>query len=285
MSVASRVAVGRRQRDASRRFRVNPLVFIGGFLVSTLVVAALAAPLITKHPPLQQDLLHPLAPPSRDHWLGTDQLGRDTFSRLVYAARLDLRLACGSVAASLAVGTALGLLAGYSRGWRDTLITRIGDVISAIPTVVLLLALLFVLGARESSMYVAFAALGWVAYMRIVRAEVIAVRGQDYVLAARAGGLPRRRVMRRHILPNVISQALTFSMLDVVNVIGLIVFVGFVNLGIQPPTPEWGVMMSEGAPLLQTHWELTTLPGVAVVIVGLGFALIGDGLRETWRFG
>lgn len=253
-------------------------------MVATLVIAAVTAPLITKYPPLQQDLLHPLASPSADHWLGTDQLGRDTFSRLLYAARLDLRLACGCVALSLAIGTVFGCFAGYARGWPDTVITRIGDVISAIPTLVLLLALLLVLGARESSMYVAFAALGWVAYMRIVRAEVIAVRSQDYVLAARAGGLPRRRVVRRHILPNVVSQALTFSMLDVVNVIGLIVFVGFVNLGIQPPTPEWGVMMSDGAPLLQTHWELTTLPGIAVVIVGLGFALIGDGLREMSSF-
>jgi peptide/nickel transport system permease protein len=156
-------------------------------------------------------------------------------------------------------------------------------VIAAVPIVVLLLALVLVLGGGESSIYIALGSVGWVVYMRIVRAEVLVAREQDYVYAARAGGLSTPRVIVRHLVPNVLSQAVTFAMLDVVNVLSLVVFIGYLGFGIQPPTPEWGGMISEGQALLQTHWQIATFPGLAVVLTGFGFALLGDGLRDVWR--
>jgi peptide/nickel transport system permease protein len=262
-----------------RRRRSGTLV-AGLVIIGTLVLLAVAASVIVPHDPVRQDLGAALQGPSAEHWLGTDQLGRDVLARLLHAARLDLRIAALSVLAALVIGGVLGGVAGYFGRWAEMAIMRVADVISSIPTIILMLAMVFVLGQRESALYIAIASIGWVAYARIVRAEVIVARDQEYVLAARAGGLSNVRVLFRHILPNVLTQAIAFAMLDVVNVIALIVFVGYLGLGVQPPTPEWGAMIADGQTLLQTNWQLTTFPGVMVVLTGLGFALAGDGLQD-----
>jgi peptide/nickel transport system permease protein len=279
------VVVSAKPRPRLRsRLRHRNLPLIGGtVIVGAIILLALAAPLITSYKPTRINLLDPFAPISSHHLLGTDELGRDVFTRILYAARLDLRLAIVSVVVALSIGAALGCAAGYYGRWVDVAISRLGDVIAAVPLVVLLLVLVLVLGGGESSFYVALGSVGWVVYMRIVRAEVLVAREHDYIGAARAGGVSTRRVIFRHLLPNVLSQAVTFAMLDVVNVLSLVVFVGYLGFGIEPPTPEWGGMISEGQTLLQTHWQLSTFPGLAVVITGFGFALLGDGLRDAWR--
>jgi peptide/nickel transport system permease protein len=260
-----------------------PTLVTGVALVCAVLLAAVAAPLITGHDPLAQDLTSILQGPSSAHWLGTDQLGRDYFARLVFAARVDLRIGVVAVTFAFIVGSVLGSIAGYFGGFVDSLIMRISDIVAAIPVTVLVIALVFVLGQGELSIYVAFTIIGWVAYARIVRAEVVVAKAQDYVIAARVAGLSPRRVLTRHVLPNAVTQAITFAMTDVVNVMLAIVVLGFLGLGIAPPTPEWGAMMSDGQALLQTRWQLATLPGLAVLITGLGFALTGDGLADLLR--
>ena len=266
----------------SRAFRTRPLI-AGLLIVGAMVLVAVAAPLIAPAEPLQQDVTRVLEGPSSDHLLGTDHLGRDFLSRLIYAARLDLRIGVVAVALAFVTGSVLGCVAGYFGRFADTLIMRFADVVAAIPITVLVIALVFVLGQGERSIYVAFVAFGWVAYARIVRAEVILARKRDYVVAARAAGLGPLRILRRHILPNAMTQTLTFAMTDVVNVILAIIVLGFLGLGVAPPTPEWGAMIAEGQTLLETRWYLSTLPGLAVVVTGLGFALIGDGLSDLLR--
>jgi peptide/nickel transport system permease protein len=255
----------------------------GCAILGVVLLAAVLAPLVATHDPVQPDVDSLLRGPSGEHWLGTDQLGRDVFSRIVYAARLDLRIGVLAVAIMFVLGTSLGALAGYVGGFVDSIIMRLADMVAAIPVTVLVIALVFVLGQGELSLYIAFAIVGWVAYARIVRAEVLLTKPNDYVVAAHVAGLSRVRVLTRHILPNALTQAITFAMTDVVNVILAIVVLGFLGLGIAPPTPEWGSMIADGQALLQSRWHLATLPGVAVLITGVGFILVGDGLSDLLK--
>jgi peptide/nickel transport system permease protein len=270
-------------RAPRRTWRRVPNLVAGLAIVVAVLIAAFLAPLIATHDPVTPDVTAILQGPSSEHWLGTDQLGRDVFSRLVYAARVDLRIGVVAVAIVFILGSVAGGLAGYFGGAPDSLIMRVADMVAAIPVTVLVIALVFVLGQGESSIYLAFAIIGWVAYARIVRAEVLIAKSQDYVVAARLAGLSSMRVLVRHVLPNAMTQATTFAMTDVVNVMLAIVVLGFLGLGIAPPTPEWGAMISDGQAHLQTRWQLATLPGLAVLITGLGFALIGDGLNDLLR--
>jgi peptide/nickel transport system permease protein len=273
----------REQSTFGRRALRTPAFVAGAIIVLGLTVLALAAPVITPYSPTQQNLLEILQGPSRHHWLGTDALGRDELTRVIYAARVDLRIAVICVGLSLCLGIVLGAAAGYFGGFVETAIMRFADILSATPLIVIVIVLVFVLGAGERSIYITIAAIAWVAYARIMRAEVILAKDREYVLAARAEGLSTARILGRHILPNAVTQALTFATSDIVNIIMVIVFLGFLGLGIEPPSAEWGVMISDGQPLLQTKWQLVVIPGIAVVITGLGFALLGDGLSDLLR--
>jgi peptide/nickel transport system permease protein len=244
---------------------------------------ALAAPLITSHSPTEQDLNNILAGPSSEHWLGTDQLGRDEFSRLLYGARVDLRVAFLAVLFPFILGTTLGCLAGYYGRALDTGIMRLVDIMVAFPFYVLIIALVFVLGPGARSIYIAITLVGWVSYARILSGEILVAKRQEYVLAAQAAGFRDMRIIRRHLLPNVITQAIVFAMSDIVLDILAIVTLGYLGLGIQPPTPDWGGMISDGQAFLTTRWELSTIPGVAVIITALGLSLIGDGLADLLR--
>ena len=248
---------------------------VAGLTITVIIIGlAVFAPLITPYNPIAQNLNDTLQGPSAAHWLGTDELGRDIWTRLLYGGRVDLR-----------VGTILGSLAGYFGGWAELVIMRLVDVVVAFPFYVLVIALVFVLGPGERSIYIAITAVGWVSYARLVRAEILVAKRQEYVLAAQAGGLSNLRIMGRHLLPNVISQSIIYAMSDIVQDILAIVTLGYFGLGIPPPTAEWGSMINEGQNFLSTHWELTTIPGIAVVIVGLGLSLIGDGLADLLRPG
>ena len=271
-------------RSAGRWYR-QPALVAGLAILAVVVGLALAAPLITSYNPITQNLNASLLPPSTQHLLGTDQLGRDTFTRLLYGLRLDLRIAFIAVLLPFVLGTVLGSLAGYFGGWADTTIMRLVDIVVAFPFYVLIIALVFVLGPGERSIYLAITLVGWVAYARIIRGEILVAKRQDYVTAARSGGLSNVRIMRRHLLPNVITQAFIYGMSDIVQDILAIVTLGYLGLGIPPPTADLGSMINDGQNFLSTHWQLTTFPGLAIVIVGLGLSLTGDGLADLLRPG
>lgn len=272
------------ERAKRRRRQRNVPLAAGLALLLLIVLAAVFAPLLTHWDPIEQDLVNARsAPGTSGHLLGTDALGRDVFSRLLYGARIDLRVGILAVISPFFIGTVLGLTAGWFGGWLDTLIMRIVDVVIAFPFFVLVIAVVFALGAGTGSVYVAITLVGWVAYCRIVRGEVLVAKEQEYALAARASGLPTWRILFRHLLPNVVLQAVIYSMSDIVLTILAIVTLGYLGLGVPPPTPDWGSMISDGQQFLLTQWYLATIPGLAVVITGFALALVADGLVE--RFG
>ncbi|HEY4991245.1 MAG TPA: ABC transporter permease, partial [Nakamurella sp.] len=285
MTTTAVAATARAQRRADRRWYRQPALMAGVVILIIVVGMALAAPLITSYNPNAQDLTASLAGPSGHHLLGTDQLGRDTFTRLLYGLRLDLRIAFIAVLFPFVLGTVLGTLAGYFGGWVDAVIMRLVDIVVAFPFYVLVIALVFVLGPGERSIYIAITAVGWVAYARIIRGEILVAKRQDYVTAARSGGLSNLRIMSRHLLPNVITQAFIYAMSDIVQDILAIVTLGYLGLGIPPPTADLGSMINDGQNFLSTHWQLTTIPGLVVVVVGLGLSLVGDGLADLLRPG
>lgn len=263
------------------RRRYNWTLLTGGTLLGLIVAAAVFAPLITSFDPVQQDLANPLLKPGTDgHLLGTDQLGRDVFSRLLYGGRVDLQVGALAVIFPFTIGAFLGLVAGWSGGWFDTLLMRVIDMVLAFPFFILVIALVFVLGPGTSSVYVAITLVGWVAYARIVRGEVLVAKEQDWALAARVSGLPTYRILLRHVLPNVFTQATVFAMNDVVLAILAIVTLGYLGVGVPPPTPDWGSMIQENQSFILTRWDLSALPGLAVVITGLALSLIADGIVQ-----
>jgi peptide/nickel transport system permease protein len=266
-----------------RRWYRTPAFVAGLLIVGTIVAMALAAPLLTSHSPTQQDLTHTLQGPSSEHWLGTDQLGRDVWSRLLYGGRVDLRVAFLAVLFPFFLGTTLGCISGYYGRFLDTGIMRLVDVMVAFPFYVLIIALVFVLGPGARSIYIAITLVGWVSYARIIRGEILVAKRQEYVLAAQAAGFRDLRIVVRHLLPNVITQAIVFAMSDIVLDILAIVTLGYLGLGIQPPIPDWGGMIADGQSFLTTKWQLSTIPGVAVIITALGLSLLGDGLADLLR--
>ena len=279
---AASKAAGRRRSVALRRL---PLI-IGLVLLAIAILAVTFAPLLTSAPPNQIDVLNPLAPPlTPGHLLGTDQFGRDLLSRILYGGRIDLAIAFGATSVTLVGGTIIGLVAGYSGGKIDNVLMRIVDLFFAFPFLVLIIAIIAMLGPSLFNIFLAIWITSWVAYARIMRAQVIVAKKQQYVLAARALGYSRTRVMLRHILPNTASAVIIFSMVDAIGNIILAASLGFLGLGVQPPTPEWGTMISDGQNYITTAWWLTTFPGLAVVFVGVAFSLIGDGLADVLRPG
>jgi peptide/nickel transport system permease protein len=269
-----------RQRSSER----NLTLYAGLTLFALIVLAAVFAPLLTSADPLQQNLLEArLAPGSSGHLLGTDDLGRDVLSRILYGARVDVRVGVLAVLTPLVIGSVLGLLCGWWGRWFDTIVMRLVDIVVAFPFLVLVIALVFVLGQGTKSIYIAISAVGWVAYCRIVRGQVLVAKEQEYALAARASGLPTWRILLRHVLPNVILQAIVYAMSDIVLSILAIVTLSYLGLGVAPPSPEWGSMIAEGQNSLLTQWYLATIPGLCVVVVGLALALVADGLVNQFN--
>ena len=271
------------RRGFRRRWYRTPSFVAGISIIGLIVLLGALAPLITWHDPIQQDLLANLQGSSWSHPLGTDELGRDVLSRMVYAIRTDLKIAFLAVIIPFVLGTAIGLVSGYFGGWTDSIASWAVSVVVAFPFYVLIIALVFVLGSGTRNIYIAIALVGWVSYTRIVRGEVLVAKRREYILAARAAGLSSVRIMVRHVLPNVITQAIVFAMSDIVLSILAIVTLGYLGLGVQPPTPDWGRMIADGQPYLTTNWELSTYPGLAVILTALGLSLIADGLADLLR--
>jgi peptide/nickel transport system permease protein len=284
-SVLMPVPAEQSQPRQARRWYRQPALMSGIVILGIILFLAAAAPLLSSYNPIAQNLSASLLGPSTHHLLGTDQLGRDTWTRLLYGLRNDLRIAFIAVLFPFCLGTAAGSVAGYFGGWVDAVIMRLVDIVVAFPFYVLVIALVFVLGPGERSIYIAITVVGWVSYARIIRGEILVAKRQDYVLAAQSGGLSSVRIMARHLLPNVITQAIIYAMSDIVQDILAIVTLGYFGLGVPPPTPDLGSMINDGQNFLSTHWQLTTIPGLAVVVVGLGLSLIGDGLADLIRPG
>jgi peptide/nickel transport system permease protein len=253
----------------------------GAGVVTLLALAAAGAPLLAAAPPEAQDLSSRLAPPSWRHPLGTDQLGRDILSRIVYGARISLTVGFLVVGLAGSLGTAVGLVAGYTGGWVDDLVMRITEIFFAFPALILGMAIAAALGPNLFHAMVAIAAVTWPVYARLARGEVLRLREEEFVLAARAMGAPELRILGRHVLPNVLPPLLVQASFHMGEAILTAAGLSFIGFGAQPPTPEWGVMVSEGRDYITTQWWVPTLPGIAIFLAVTGFNLLGDSLRDV----
>ena len=259
--------------------RRNPTMAVGGFLLLLMLFVAVFAPLLWTADPTALAPAKRTREPSALYWFGTDMLGRDVYSRVIYGARVSLMVGFSVAFCAGIVGTTIGLVSGFIRGV-DAIVMRVVDVFFAFPFYVLVIVLVFVFGSGEKSIYLAIAAVSWVAYAKIMRGELLVAKKQDYVVAARLGGMSHGRILVKHIAPNVLSQALIYAMSDIVMDILAIVTLGYLGLGIAPPTAEWGSMILDGQEFITTQWLQATIPGLAVVVTSLGLSLLGDGLSD-----
>jgi peptide/nickel transport system permease protein len=255
----------------------------GLLLLATLLLLAYVGPYLLNQDPLAVDFDQALLAPSLTHLFGTDDLGRDVLARVVHAAATDLQIALVCVLLPFAIGTTIGLLSGYIGGWVDAVLMRLVDILWAFPFYVLVIAIVGSMGPSIGNMYLAFTLVIWISFARIVRGEVLLVKNAEYIQAAKVLGYSQLRIVLRHVLPNVITPAIVFMMADVVLTILAVTSLGFLGLGIQPPTPEWGVMISEGRNFILDAWWISLFPGLAIVYVGITFALLGDGLDDFLR--
>jgi len=266
-----------------RRVRENPLVAAGGAVAVVIVVVAILAPLLAPYPADAGSATHPLSvllPPSASHWFGTDQVGRDIFSRVVYGARVSPVIAFFVILISCAVGIPLGLAAGFFGGFIDEAIMRVTDVFLAFPALLLALAFASVLPPSLTSTTLAITIAWWPWYTRLIRGQAASVAARPYVESCRALGISRMRIIFRHILPNAVTPLIVQISLDVGGVILTASALSFLGLGAQDPTPDWGLMVSQGQSYFTTQWWLVTFPGLAILITALGFNMLGDGLRD-----
>ncbi|MGH2409742.1 MAG: ABC transporter permease [Chloroflexota bacterium] len=267
-------------RRAGRYVRDNPLIVVGIAIVVLEILAALLAPVIAPFGPLQQNIMHRLEPPEAGHLFGTDDLGRDVFSRVLYGARVSLPLGAILVLIGGTFGTLVGAVAGYAGGWLDETLMRLTDLIFAFPTIILAMAVAAALGPSLRHSILAIVIVWWPSYARLARAMVLSVGKEEYVTAARAAGLGTVRIMLSHILRNAMGPLVVLATLDVGNAILTFSGLSFLGLGATPPTAEWGSMVSTGAQEMD-QWWLGLFPGLAIWSVVLAFNLLGDGLRDA----
>ncbi len=258
----------------------------GLLLMVALLIIALFAPWVATHEPLEQDILERLTPPvfleggSMEHLLGTDQLGRDVFSRIVHGARISLTVGVSAVFVSAIIGVILGLFAGYFGGWIDAVVDFSVNAMLAFPFILLAMTLVIILGASMQNIILALGISNWPIFARVARIETRKLRDQEFVVAARAQGLSHYRIIFKHILTNLAAAMLVIATVEVARSIIRETFLSFLGLGIQPPTPSWGLMLAEGRDYILTVWWLSTLPGVAIFLSCLGINLVGDALRD-----
>ncbi len=264
------------------RLSRNPLAMIGLTIVLSLLVMAAFAPLFATHDPIAQDLGQRLLPPGTPgHWLGTDDFGRDLWTRIVYGARITLYIVALVALTAPLFGLIVGTVAGYFGGWVDQVLMRITDIFLAFPKLILALALVAVLGPGVENAVLAIALTSWPPYARVARAETLTVRNADYIAAVRLQGAGALRIIWGYVMPMCLPSVIIRVTLDMAGVILTAAGLGFLGLGVQPPLPEWGLMISSGRKFLFEQWWVATIPGLAIFIVSLGFNLLGDGLRDV----
>jgi peptide/nickel transport system permease protein len=262
-------------------FRANPTALVGLAVVLLLVLVAAFAPWLAPQSPIAQDLAQRLQPPSAAHWLGTDELGRDIYARIVWGSRVTLTIVALVAVIIGPVGLLVGTVAGYAGGWLDVVLMRVTDIFLAFPRLILALAFVAALGPGIENAIVAIAITAWPPYARLARAETLAVRRSDFIAAARMQGASPLRVVLFHVAPLCISSLVVRLTLDMAGIILTAAGLGFLGLGAQPPAPEWGAMISTGRQYMLDHWWVAAMPGLAIVVVSLGFNLLGDGLRDV----
>jgi peptide/nickel transport system permease protein len=265
-----------------RRFARNRLAIVGALSIGIMIILAVCAPLVAPHDPLYQDLEHILEPESAAHPMGTDDLGRDMLSRIIFGSRLSLLAAIYAVAVAFVIGVPIGLLSGYHRGkWDELVVMRIVDAWQAFPFLILALALAATLGAGFGNAMIAIGIGFTPAFIRIVRAQVMTVSNQEYIQAARVVGAPTSRILLRHVLPNSMAPLLVQTTLSMAAAVLAEAGLSFLGLGAQPPTPSWGQMLSTAQGYISLAPWLAYWPGLAIFLAVMGFNLIGDGVREA----
>lgn len=267
--------------DISRRFISNRFAVAGGLIVLTLFVVSFLAPYITPYSPDDLDAYHVLLPPSSAHWLGTDELGRDVLTRIIYGARISLKVGFVAVGIASVIGTVAGLLAGYFGSWVDQILMRLVDIMLCFPTFFLILAVIAMLEPSIWYIMIIIGLTGWMGVARLVRAEVLSLRERDFILAARAIGASNSRIIFRHILPNALSPVLVAATLGVAGAILTESALSFLGIGVQPPVPSWGNMLTAGKDYLEFAWWLSLFPGLAILVTVIAYNLVGEGLRDA----
>ena len=262
-------------------FRANKLALVGLAILVALVLIAIFAPWIAPKSPFAQNLGGRLQPPSADHWLGTDALGRDILSRLIHGARITLFIVGTVALVAPVIGLFIGTLSGFLGGWVDQALMRITDIFLAFPKLILALAFVAALGPGIGNAVLALALTSWPAYARLARAETLSIRKADYIAAARLQGAGPMRLLIGHVWPLCVSSLIVRVALDMAGIILSAAGLGFLGLGAQPPMPEWGAMISDGRTYIMDFWWVAAMPGLAIFIVSLAFNLLGDGLRDV----
>lgn len=264
-----------------QRFRRNRLAVIGALIILLIVLMAIFAPLLAPYDPTEQDYEALLLPPSWEHPFGTDDLGRDILSRIIYGSRYTLLVGIGVVLIVAVVGSLLGFIAGYYRGKLDTLIMRLVDVMLSVPVLVLALAISGALGGGLINVIIAIGAVGWTQFARLVRGEVLHIRGTEYIKAAKALGANDIQIIFFHLAPNMVAPVIVYTTLYIPSAILWAASLSFLGLGVQPPIPEWGALIADGRSYLSYAWWIATMPGLAIMLTVLGFNFMGDGLRDA----
>ena len=264
-----------------RALLVNPLAALGLLIVFLLVAAAIFAPLIAPYSPIGQDLANRLQPPSWQHWMGTDELGRDIYSRVIHGSRITLTIVLLVALISVPIGLLVDAVSGYFGGWVDRIMMGITDIFLSMPKLILALAFVAALGPGIENAIIAIAITAWPAYARIARAETLTFRRSEFIAAVQMLGASPLRIIVAHILPLCTSSMIIRVTLDMAGIILTAAGLGFIGLGAQPPLPEWGAMISRGRVFILDQWWVATMPGFAIIIVSLGFCFLGDGLRDV----
>ena len=259
----------------------NPLAVAGFAIVTLLMLMALLAPLLAPGSAFEQDLTDRLQPPSAQNWFGTDELGRDIYTRVVHGSRLTLYIVVLVAIIVAPIGLLVGTVAGYLGGWVDTVLMRVTDVFLAFPRLILALAFVAAIGPGIENAVIAIAITAWPPYARVARAETLTLRNSDFISAVRLQGASSLRIILRHVAPLCLSSLIVRLTLDMAGIILTAAGLGFLGLGAQPPAPEWGAMIASGRQHLLDQWWVATIPGVAIFVASLGFNLLGDGLRDV----
>lgn len=256
-------------------------LIIGGIMFAIVLLMAFFPSLFTKFDPLEQNFSIALKAPSTEHIFGTDNYGRDIFARVVYGAKIDLKIGFLAMIVPFFVGSFIGLMAGWFGGWVDALIMRIQDIMTAFPFTILVIAIISILGRSESNVYIAIWLVGWKDYTKLVRSEVLVEKNSEYIQAVRSLGFSDFRIMFRHILPNTINSAVVYAVSDVMLCMLVAASLSFLGLGVQPPSSEWGAIISEGRPFILNAWWICALPGLALAFTGTSLSLMGEGISHV----
>jgi peptide/nickel transport system permease protein len=272
-----------RRTIAIERYWANAALYLGVGILVSYTLAAIFAPWIAPHNPVAQDLLSTFQGPSLGHLMGTDQYGSDVFSRVLYGLRVDLIFGLVTTYIPMVIGMLVGAYAGYYGGWRDSIVMRLADLTIAMPFIVLVLAIVAIVGPGIEGAYIGIMIVSWALYARLTRAEMMILREQNFIAAAQGLGYSTQRIVLRHALPNLIGPNIVFSMADIVLNILVLAGLSFLGVGVQPPSAEIGAIIAGGQPFQLNAWWITTLPGLALVVLGVGFSLVGDALAD--RFG